>query len=304
MYSPNKKSFFLIVPTITPNYEEDALHENFTPDFSAFEQLLIRLDALQVSAILIVGTTGEFQKISLDYKKRLVDQAIETTQNTQNLKKIYVHISAKSSEEEKELANYVESKKKPCIKGIVLAPLYQEINEEKIHKRIEQIVQLDLNTPLYLYNNPSMHKEKTSNLKATPKIQAWIKEGKIKGIKDSTKDIIQFAQWLKLAKENKAFEVFIGSNSFISEALKSPLFKHSSGCVSGPANVNPNPALEFCKAVKENSMPLIEAKYRLMQKLVGPMREKTKKLNCDLIQIIKSQTMTHLSKDSLKRSTP
>jgi 4-hydroxy-tetrahydrodipicolinate synthase len=116
-----------IVPTITPLTREGDI------DIESIPKYLTHLYTLGVKAILVMGLTGEFNR--LDNLKRI--QAIKVfTENNQ--KRFCLFVNATGDTEDETIAN-VRTIEKYNIDGLVLAPLYYLNNSTEIIPHLQKL---------------------------------------------------------------------------------------------------------------------------------------------------------------------
>ena len=203
----------LVVPIITPE-------ENGVADAASLTKLLNFLIKNKVDAIFILGTTGEFQHLSLAEKKRIIK--ISTAIINKRLP-LLVGISAQTIEEIQQL---IQTANNLNVDAVVLAPLFGRGNP---YKKI-QIVIKKSRSPLLIYNNPIIHNNKNLDLNF---LKQFSDNKKIIGIKDSSGDAHYFKKLLKL--KSKKFKIFQGRERSIINSLR----KGASGIIAGTANVYP-----------------------------------------------------------------
>ncbi|RME77931.1 dihydrodipicolinate synthase family protein [Candidatus Woesearchaeota archaeon] len=199
----------LIVPLVTPKKD---LHI----DVESLRNLLLFLEDSFVDAHFILGTTGEFQKLTLEQKEKLID--LTTTLAT---KPVWIGVTASSLEETKVL---VELANKSTAKSIVLAPACYENPREVIETCLDMS-----ELPLYLYNNPEIHRGENLPLDVVDEYKQ-----SVAGIKDSSGQIGYFHQLLDVQSET--FKVIQGHVDLLEDSFDLGVSHY----VLGPANVAPN----------------------------------------------------------------
>lgn len=170
-------------------------------------------------AIFILGTTGEFQYLSLYQKEKLIWQTVEYTNNRVPL---LVGISSMDPQETMTLLCLLQ---KINVSGVVLSFLDLEHAEQ-----LFEIVASVSEVPIILYNNPDL--QHNSNLEIDFVRRAAM-FAPVMGIKDSSGNWNYFCELLSL--KSPSFSVYQGRSGFILESLDGG----ASGLVSGYANVYP-----------------------------------------------------------------
>lgn len=203
----------LVVPIITPS-------KNNTVDIVSLKKLINFLIKNKTDALFILGTTGEFQNLTLEEKKITIRASAAAIRRRVPL---MVGISAPTIQETEQLINLTNKLK---VSAVVLAPLFGKGDAgEKINIVIKQSRQ-----PILLYNNPAIHGKRNLDLRI---IKKFLTNKKIVGIKDSSGNNNYFNKLLKLSSKN--FGVFQGEEKNIMEFLQ----KNIAGIVSGSANLYP-----------------------------------------------------------------
>ncbi|MFZ2193289.1 MAG: dihydrodipicolinate synthase family protein [Candidatus Moraniibacteriota bacterium] len=210
----------LIVPIITPR-------KNSQFDIESFEKLMNFLIERRVDAIFVLGTTGEFLKLSLEEKKMIISACIPFVDKVS----ILIGVSADTVEETEELIG-VANKMKSF--AVVLTPM---VGQGEVAEKIELALNHS-NLPILLYNNPAIQGGMNLDLDIIKKYSA---NPKIIGIKDSSSDSDYNNQLIEISSDNFLF--FQGSESeFINSSNKK-----TAGLVAGSANVYPD---EFKKLIE------------------------------------------------------
>ena len=218
----------IIVPIVTPRKEGIV-------DTTSLAKLLRFQINNHLSAIFILGTTGEFNKLSLTNKKILLD----ASHNIISLNKekpvfLAVGISAKNITETLDLIEYCVQKKYH-IDAFVIAPLFGEGNpEEKVKLTLQNTIK-----PVMLYNNPEIHDGLNIPIKL---LESFLGHPQILGIKDSSGNRKYFDSLLLLSTPK--FHIYQGATSYLADDLTNPKV---TGIIAGIANVIP---LTFYKLTK------------------------------------------------------
>ncbi len=207
----------VIAPTITPR-------SNSKVDLPSLSKLLDFLIDGSVDIVFILGTTGEFQHIPVDYK---CDVVSHTVKHVGGRVPVIVGISAKDMDE---MFVLIEESEQSGAQGLVLAPMFGEDNPLNIVRRA-----LDMSSlPIILYNNPEIHRGQ--NLPVAI-VERFAQHPRIIGIKDSSGNADYFAELLNLKSED--FSILQGKESDILTSLAAG----ADGFVAGVANIIP----EVCK---------------------------------------------------------
>lgn len=209
---PTKKLKGIIVPIVTPKIDSNIDQSGLTK--------IIQFMSDNVNGIFALGTTGEFQYLTLQQKEAVLKTVSETiSPNTLFL----VGISAKELNESLELIKLAQKYKADAI---VFAPLYGKGN---LQARIDTIIK-DSVLPIVLYNNPPIHNQEYLSI---DNIRSLSFNPKVIGIKDSSGNWDYFSQLLSLRSDK--FVILQGREEYTLDSLR----LGASGVVSGYANIEP-----------------------------------------------------------------
>jgi dihydrodipicolinate synthase/N-acetylneuraminate lyase len=203
----------LIVPSITPRMGNSV-------DLSSLAKLLEFLIDGGVDAIFILGTTGEFQYLSLDEKSQVINHSAECIRNRVPL---LVGVSSKSIDETLALVNASQDCR---IRALVLAPMFGKTSPRE---QIETVIE-NSSLPIVLYNNPEIHRNANLPL---PIMEEFASRPEVIGIKDSSGDWDYFSRLLALKSPD--FCILQGNEAMILQSLE----REANGMVAGLANIIP-----------------------------------------------------------------
>ncbi|MFC1697715.1 dihydrodipicolinate synthase family protein [Nanoarchaeota archaeon] len=201
----------IIVPNITPKKDGKL-------DLESLKRLLYFLINAKVKGIFILGTTGEFQYLTLEEKKQVITTALNLIDGQIP---VFVGVSSKDIDETLELAEFAYEKKATAV---VLAPMYYDDPE-----KIIDLVVNKTHPEILLYNNPKITDGTMIPLKLIEKHNY----PKIIGIKDSSGNEKYFRELL-YRRTNK-YIVYDGSESFFELVID-----FDQGMIAGSANVIPS----------------------------------------------------------------
>ena len=175
-----------------------------------------------VSAVFILGTTGETLK--LDQKQR-IEVIKETVRHLRNRLPLFVGIGAATLDESLELMHIVDEV--GAAAGVVVPHLWGGDGR----KCVEELLSSSRGN-LILYNNPALT---DGSLLPIELIRKLALEERILGIKDSSGDLEYFNRLL-MVKRHKNFKIYYGREQRLPEVLD----KGIDGIVPGCANIDPH----------------------------------------------------------------
>jgi len=198
-----------IVPVVT------SLNADGTIDEESIQLLLDSLEGQGTEAILVMGQSGEFDK--LDNRTRMEVIKIFTERAPPEME-IYANVSG--DDEAQTLVN-IETVKSLPLRGIVLAPLYYLNTDQEMVAHIKSI---ETSFPIILYNNPHL----TGGRNIAPSVVLELLNF-IVAIKDSSGDLELLERYIELG-----LPVYQGDETKIFEAMQ----LGAAGAVSILGNVN------------------------------------------------------------------
>lgn len=260
----------VIIPLITP-YAQGSL------DSESLKNLAERAIDAGVDGLLILGATGEFQRLSSEEKKSIIDIIMNLNKGKT---KIIAGVTCDSLENTVELARYAEDK---GVDALLLTPLYQkEMSDiDYLQFFLAGIIKPNYDiTPVILYNNPEISKGKNIPFRTVDQLRNW--PGVI-GIKDSSSQIGYFIKLLNLKSES--FSVLLGSERLLRDCP----YLNIDGFVSGTGNLEPELVMRLFAKRKKDDLYEMSAYLRAYFQF-GSIAEGIKHFAC-LMGIIKSDEM-------------
>ena len=223
----------VIPPVMTP------FKENGDPDLDAFEGLLDFL-VEHVHGLYPLGTYGSGPLMPKEMRIKLAEFVVKKVDGRVP---VIMHIGAADTETAVELARAAEKSGADAIASIV--PFYYKYDERCLTEHFTRILE-SVDIPFYVYNNPGM-----GNNTITPKILAALAEKGLKGIKDSSFDILTFYAFMRTVQK-EGFDFIIGTEAL----LVSAVVAGAAGCVSGVANTFPELMAQLWNAAKAGEMDI------------------------------------------------
>lgn len=214
----------VIVPLVTPRH------------FADLYPLLDHVVDGGVSAVFILGTTGETLK--LDQKQR-IEVIRETVKHLHNRVPLLIGISAIKLAESLELMHVVDE---VGATGVVVPHLWGGDGMNAIEELL-----LSSQGNFILYNYPDLTGGSFLSIEVIKRLAL---EGRILGIKDSSGDLKYFNELLKVKRDHN-FKIYYGREQHLTEVLD----KNIDGIVSGCANLNPHLLSELWQRKGEGIWP-------------------------------------------------
>jgi 4-hydroxy-tetrahydrodipicolinate synthase len=210
----------IIPPVVTP------LLDRSTLDCAGLDRLLSHIMEGGVSALFILGTTGEAPSLSYRLRGQVIRHACQAVANRMP---VLVGISDTAFDESIALARIAADA--GAAAAVLAMPYYFPAGQTELVDYVRHLVP-ELPLPLVLYNMPAMTKVwfEIETLKRLSDFE------KIFGVKDSSGDLDYFERLLTLRSERPDWQFFMGPEELLIRSVQ----LGGDGGVNGGANVFPN----------------------------------------------------------------
>ncbi|MCR5289218.1 MAG: 4-hydroxy-tetrahydrodipicolinate synthase [Treponema sp.] len=213
------KPFGIIPPVVTPFTSDGKVDEK------AYRKMISHLIEDGVHGIFPLGTTGEFYAFDKAEVKNILEIAKDEVHGRVPIYAGASHITTRGTIE---LAHIAEEVGYDAVS--VLTPMFVSQTQDELYE-FYKTVAANTGLPLIMYNN----KPKT-NVTIAPDTVARLAQIKnIIGVKDSTGDFTNSAEYLRLTKDIEDFSVLIGRDTLIFAGL----CQGAVGSIASCANVAP-----------------------------------------------------------------
>ena len=215
-----------------------------------------------VHGFFVNGTMGEGMVLNNEERKLVTEIVVDQTAKRIP---VVIQVTATNQDETIELSKHARDVGADGIS--IIAPSFYPFDSIALKGYFEAIAREVPEFPIYLYNNPGR-----SGNNITPKLAAELadKWPNMVGIKDSSKDIMLFQEYIDLIKKD-GYACIIGTDGMVLTSL----YIGGKGVVSAIANPYPEPFVklydafnnkDFVEAAKQN---LLISKLRDVLK-IGP----------------------------------
>ena len=209
----------IVPPLVTP------LIDNDTIDDAGLERLVEHVIDGGVSAVFILGTTGEAQSISFELRYEMIKKTAHLVNKRVPL---LVGISDTSLVDSVSLANLAAEFGADAV--VSAPPYYFATAQPELAEYYEQLIpQLEL--PIYLYNMPTHTKVSF----APSTIRRIAENEKVIGFKDSSANGGYFQSVMHEMRDRPDFSLFVGPEEMMAESV----LMGAHGGVNGGANMFP-----------------------------------------------------------------
>ncbi|UNQ73273.1 dihydrodipicolinate synthase family protein [Infirmifilum sp. NZ] len=242
--------FGIIPPLLTPFTSAGHV------DFDALKQLL-DLTMPYVHGYYVCGTYGQGPLMSIAERKKVVEKVAEHVGSS---KQLVVHVGSAATDAAVELARHAEEVGATAVASV--PPYYYRHTEEAVLEFFKDLVK-STSLPVYVYNNPPR-----VGYPVTPELAAKLKAIGVRGVKDSSFDVLTYMNYKLQAGED--FDVVVGT-----EALMLPTWVlGAKAFIPGMSNYLPELVYELFKALESGDL----SRAQLLQFRVNRLREELHKL--------------------------
>lgn len=243
--SETKKKFAgVIPPMVTPLKSATEL------DVAGLERLVERLVTGGVHGLFILGTTGEGPSLGGKLKRELIERVCSLVGKRVP---VLVGVTDAAFAETVELAERCAGRGADAV--VLAMPYYFPAGQAELLEYLERLMP-EIPLPLFLYNMPAM--TKIDIAPETVRQAADIKG--IVGCKDSSGNMVNFHQLLRLFADRPDFSLLIGPEELLGEAS---LFGGDGG-VPGGANICPRLFVDMYAAAKARDVgKMLECQRRI-----------------------------------------
>ncbi len=193
----------VIPPIITP------LYDNGEVNYESLRNLVNFLIEGGVHGLFPLGTSGEFYAFDNETYKKIIQTVIEETKGRVPVYAGASHITTKGVID---LLKICEELKVDAVS--VLTPMFISQTQDELFEFFKEIAE-STNLPIILYNNPPK-----TNINITPATCLKLAQiDNIIGIKDSSGDMTNAAEYIRLTRDIAHFDVLMGRDTIIHAAL-------------------------------------------------------------------------------------
>lgn len=240
----NFKPRGIIPPIITPFREDGEVN------YKVLRQMINHLIHEGVHGIFPLGTTGEFYAFDKETYQKILEV---TVCEADGRVPVYAGANAITTRGVCELTAICERVGVDAVS--VLTPMFVSQTQEELYAYYETIAK-NTDLPIIMYNNAP----KTNVTIAPDTVQRLAQIDNIIGVKDSTGDMTNTEEYIRLTRDNKNFSVFMGRDTLIYAAL----CYGASGAIASCANVAPKIASEiYDKFQAGDREGALEAQFKL-----------------------------------------
>jgi dihydrodipicolinate synthase/N-acetylneuraminate lyase len=241
----------LITPLATPLASSNRAEPSL--DVLGLERLIEHVIDGGVTAIFLLGSTGEFCSLGREMRQEIIRRAC-----IQVNRRIPV-LAAITDTAISESLRLADTAAEAGADALVLAPpCYFEHSQDDLFRYLE-LITARISLPLFLYNIP--HLTKTSFDPETVSRAADLPG--VVGLKDSTGNLKYLDKTVELLRDRPEFSILIGPEEMLLECMK----RGAHGGVCGGSNLNPKLFVELYNAISDGDMKRAEALQEKVQQM-------------------------------------
>lgn len=215
----------IIPPIITPFTEDGKFNE------PVYRKMVAHLIESGVHGVFPMGTTGEFYAVSDAEYEHILRVTMEEAAGRVTVYAGASHITTRG------VINLIKIAEKVGVDAVsVLTPMFVSQTQDELYTFYKTVAE-STHLPIVMYNN----RPKT-NVHITPETAAKLAQiENIVAVKDSTGDMTNAAEYIRLTQDNDNFHVLMGRDTLIYAAL----CYGATGAIASCANVAPKVAVEI-----------------------------------------------------------
>ena len=234
----------IVVPVVTPVTKDGALDEQ------AYRNLIDYLAENGIQGVFPFGTTGEFYAFDLGFYEEVLHITKDAVKGRMDIYAGANHITTQGAIQ---IARMVEN-----VGGIdalsVLTPMFISQTQQEVYGFYREIAE-GTSLPIIIYNN----RPKTNVMVEPATVARLAQIENIVGVKDSTGDMTNTGEYLRLTRGIENFHVMMGRDTLIYAAL----CYGASGAIASCANVAPRIAADiYDKFQAGDAKGALEAQFK------------------------------------------
>lgn len=234
----------IIPPIITPLTDEGEVN------YEVLKVLVNHLIEQGVHGLFPMGTTGEFYAFDEDIYRKVLETVMQEAKGRVPVYAGANHITTRG------VIHLIKICEEVGVDAVsVLTPMFISQTQEELYTYFRDIAAAT-QLPIILYNN----KPKTNVTIAPKTVEKLAEIENIVAVKDSTGDMTNTAEYIRLTRDNTNFHVLMGRDTLIYAAL----CYGASGAIASCANVAPRIAADIYDEYKKgNHEAALKAQFQL-----------------------------------------
>ena len=228
----NAKISGIVPPIITAFDKEGNVDEKAQREVVSFLKQYVQ-------GFYACGTYGSGPLMNVKQRKKCAEVIVDETGGEIP---VVVHVGATATSTCIELGKHAQEIGATAVAAV--PPYYFRHTEGEVLFHFQRLVE-SVELPVYIYNNP-----KTTGFSVSPRFLNELAKIGVRGVKDSSFDILTFYGFLRAVKAKDDFAFIIGTEAFILPAV--PMGAQAS--IAGLGNAIPEPVVELFETVKRGDL--------------------------------------------------
>ena len=235
----------IIIPVVTPMHEDGSFNE------AQYRRLLHYFMENGVDGVFPFGTTGEYYAVDDDTYRQVLDITVEEVHGRMD---VYAGANSITPSRVIELAEIAGQAGANAVS--VLTPMFVSQSQREVENFYRTVAE-GVDLPIVIYNN----KPKTNVTVAPETVYRLAKAHRnIVAVKDSTGDMTNTEEYIRLTRDLKSFHVLMGRDTLIYGAL----CYGAAGAITSCANIAPMIAVDIYRNYVSGDMKAaLEAQFKL-----------------------------------------
>ncbi len=236
----------IVIPVVTPVDENG----NFAEE--SYKKLLQYFIDNGIKGVFPFGTSGEFYAFDNGFYRHVLEVTVQYAKGKMDIYAGANHITPNGAIE---LAKIAEECNVDALS--VLTPLFVSQTQKELTKYYEKVA-ANTSLPIVIYNN----KPKTNVTVEPATIKELAKIENIIAVKDSTGDMTNAEEYLRLTRDNPNFCVLMGRDTLIFAGL----MYGAAGAITSCGNIAPRIAVDIYENFKAGKYSeALEAQFKLSE---------------------------------------
>lgn len=234
----------IIIPVVTPITQDGKFNE------PVYRKLLEHFVANGVHGVFPFGTTGEFYAFDNAFYRNVLEVTKDAVGGRMDIYAGANHITTRGAIEIAKIAQEVG------VEALsVLTPMFVSQTQAEVEQYYREIAD-STDLPIIIYNN----KPKTNVTVEPATVARLAKIENIVAAKDSTGDMTNTEEYIRLTRDNAGFKVLMGRDTLIYAAL----CYGAAGAITSCGNVAPRLAVDiYDHFMAGNAQEALEAQFKL-----------------------------------------
>lgn len=220
----------IICPMITPFNRNGGIYKD------GVKTLIEFLSERELNGLFICGTYGLGPAMTIEERKKLAEFTVDFVPDKMD---VIVQVGSSCMDTTLDLAKHAQDIGADAVASTPL--FYYSYGDDAVFNFFKELL-MRIDIPVFVYNIPSR-----VGYGISPGLLKKLADIGIRGIKDTSGDIILFYQYIMSARDKRDFRFLVGTERLLLPSM----IAGGHGCVAGLANAFPEKVMEFYKLLKD-----------------------------------------------------